>query len=440
MKIFRLFILFNLTIPTITIAQSEVDWLKQNIISFSLDSTKDETKEFESLKKSIGDSRIVLLGEESHGDGTTLETKVRLVKFLHQSMGFTVLAFEANQFNAERAWQDVIEKKSPLTALQNSIPPIWGEAKEIQPLLEYIYLQSTSKAPLSISGFDCQVEGTYIRESFKPDFLSYLKEKRIEFVDSTEENYFFRTFDALIFNKGYINIKNKPFSEKTAYWDSLKKQRMPFEQLLEQKIAELQNIKEKKGELFSQFLISTKKYLPGILYLNAIDKTNKNVLYNLRDSVMASNLVWLVNKYYPKQKVIVWAASYHLAKHKSVGYGNLKETLLGDYIRNDLDNKTYTIAFTAYEGNIGWYNGKYLNSISKPKDSSFENLFFKTGIQNFFLDFKTNSKSKKGKWLLTPRFMRPLGYVEQEKSWPLVFDAIIFNRTMNKVNGVTKKE
>ncbi len=436
MKIFQLLILYILTVPAITSAQTEVDWLKQKIIGFSLDSSKDEIKEFESIKKSIGTARIVLLGEESHGDGTTFETKVKLVQFLHQRMGFTVLAFESNQFNAERAWQDVIQNKSPLTALQNSTHPIWGEAKEIQPLFEYIYSQSTSKKPLFISGFDCQVEGKYISKSFKYDFLGYLKDKNISFADSTEEDYFFKTFDALIFNKGYADIRNKPFSEKTAYWDSLKKQRIPFEQLLEQKIAQLQNIKEQKARLFSQFLVSTKGYLPGILYLNIIDKTNKNVLYNLRDSLMADNLIWLANTYYPKQKIIVWGASYHLAKHKSVGYGNLKEALVGDYIRKELDDKTYTIAFTAYEGNIGWYNGKYINTISKPKENSFEDLFSKTNKENIFLDLKNNSKTESGKWLLAPRFMRPLGYVEQEKSWPTVFDAIIFNRTMKKVTGI----
>ncbi len=436
MKFLQLLILFTLTVPATTSAQSEVDWLKQNMIGFSLDSSKDEIREFESIKKSIGNSRIVLLGEESHGDGTTFETKVKLVKFLHKRMGFTVLAFESNQFNAERAWQDVIQNKSPLTALQNSTHPIWGKANEIQPLFEYIYSQSAAKKPLLISGFDCQVEGKYIIKSFKSDLLGYLKEKKIDFTDSAEEDFFFKTFDALIFNKGYAHIKNKSFTEKTAYWDSLKKQRIPFEQLLEKKVVQLKNIKEQKARLFSQFLVSTKGYLPGILYLNAIDKTNKNVLYNLRDSLMADNLVWLVNKYYPKQKIIVWAASYHLAKHKTAGYGNLKETLVGDYIRKELDDKTYTIAFTAYEGNTGWYNGNFLNTIARPKENSFEDLFNKTNKENIFLDLKTNSKTESGKWLLAPRNMRPLGYVEQEKSWPTVFDAVIFNRTMKKVTGI----
>ncbi len=125
--------------------------------------------------------------------GHTFETKDKIwfLEILAPTVwGFTILAFESNQFNAERAWQDVIQNKSPLTALQNSTHPIWGEAKEIQPLFEYIYSQSTAKKPLLISGFDCQVEGKYINNSFKPDFLSYLKENKIA-LDSADEDYFF---------------------------------------------------------------------------------------------------------------------------------------------------------------------------------------------------------------------------------------------------------
>ena len=219
-----------------------------------------------------------------------------------------------------------------------------------------------------------------------------MDENKIKFSDSTEENNFFKLFDEIIYNSGYQNIRNKVWSEKVTYWDSLKKQRPLLEKLLETKAKQLSNIDEKKAMLFYQFLISTKNYLPQILYENLIDKTiTTETRRNLRDSLMAENIIWLANKYYPDKKIIIWAASYHLAKHKTLGYGNLKETLLGDYIRKELDKDTYTITFTAYKGNVGGYNGKCHNTISKPKESSLKNIDFKTGRQNYNLYIKTNT-------------------------------------------------
>ncbi|RYG02958.1 MAG: hypothetical protein EOO07_32400 [Chitinophagaceae bacterium] len=328
-----------------------------------------------------------------------------------------------------------MENKNPLLALQNCTFPIWGEAKELQPLFDYIRSQSKSKKPLLISGFDCQAHGKYVMESFEQDFSNYLDSKNLKFTDPTEKMFFFKTFNAFLFGKGY-DIKNKSYQDKLQIWDSLKKERPQFVAILDTKISELSKLKESRAKLFRQFLVSIKNYLPQTLFYNAIDKSNKNISQNLRDSLMAENLMWLANEYYPKQKIIVWAASYHLAKHKTIGYGNLIETLMGDFIRRELDTKTYTISFTAYEGNIGRFNAKDSTILPKPSENSLEHLFNQTGKENFFLDLKTNSKSEKGKWLLEPSFMRPLGYVSQKKSWPLVFDAVIFTKTMRRVHSI----
>ena len=85
-------------------------------------------------------------------------------------MGFTVLAFESNLFNAERAWLDVQDNNNPLYALQNSTFPIWGKAKEVQPLFNYILSKKDSQTPLRISGFDCQTHGYFYQTFFFQGF------------------------------------------------------------------------------------------------------------------------------------------------------------------------------------------------------------------------------------------------------------------------------
>ena len=58
--------------------------------------------EMKPLKKIIGDSRIVALGEAPHGTRKFFQLKHRMLEFLATEMGFTVFSIEANMPEANR--------------------------------------------------------------------------------------------------------------------------------------------------------------------------------------------------------------------------------------------------------------------------------------------------------------------------------------------------
>ena len=50
--------------------------------------------DLEFLKKVLENKRIVCLGESTHDDASTFLAKTRLIKFLHEKLGYTILLWE----------------------------------------------------------------------------------------------------------------------------------------------------------------------------------------------------------------------------------------------------------------------------------------------------------------------------------------------------------
>jgi erythromycin esterase-like protein len=120
----------------------------------------DDFSDLKPLMTAIGNARIVALGEESHGDGATFLAKGRLIKFLHQQMGFDVLAWEAGLFNCQDMDAAVRDPAVPLQdAIDRGLYPIWASSAQVRPVFEYARLAARTKRPLEMVGFDHQFSG-----------------------------------------------------------------------------------------------------------------------------------------------------------------------------------------------------------------------------------------------------------------------------------------
>jgi erythromycin esterase-like protein len=98
----------------------KVAWLARNAVTVrSIDPHDQDFADLRPLAKSIGDARVVLLGGSR--EAAAVDAKDRLVRFLHQEMGFDILVSGANLIDAEEFDRAMDRGASPAPALQNAI-------------------------------------------------------------------------------------------------------------------------------------------------------------------------------------------------------------------------------------------------------------------------------------------------------------------------------
>jgi hypothetical protein len=107
------------------------------------------------LKPLLEGKRIVLLGEAAHGVAESNWAKVRLIKFLHEQMGFDVVAFESS-FDQCYDADKLIGKLTPHDVMARCLFPLW-HTREVDGLFDYMAAARKTATPLALAGFDIQV-------------------------------------------------------------------------------------------------------------------------------------------------------------------------------------------------------------------------------------------------------------------------------------------
>ncbi len=388
---------------------TESRWIAERAVPLrGIDPAEPSLDDLEPLRAAIGDARLVLLGEQTHGEGSTFLGKTRLVRFLHERMGFDVLAMESGLFACERAGDAILRGAPAREAVRGSVFEVWAESEEFRPMVEHLGASARTRAPLELTGFDMQLTGRRSREELPAALRSAAA------LAPAELGAFFGPLGKL------LESPTKAFRKVPA------KEREAFAAAAAELERRLAARGDAEGAFLAQVVRSTAvdaRFLWDVDFEKPVPE-----VMNRRDAQMAENLLWLMSDRYRGRKVVAWAATSHVSRRRDLVERPLPDPEMmpmGQRLREELGEAAYVVAFTSGAGRVG-------SVFSSPWDlapgrrGSFEDHAERTGLAAFFLDLRRNAP---GSWLERPVKARPMGQTTMTAPWPRLVDAFVFVRT-----------
>lgn len=298
--------------------------------------------QLEVLKSALAEADIVLLGEPAHVP-LYYPIKIELVRYLHDELGFDVLAFESGLYQMESVNTDFKAGLNTAEAFQQGLFPIWTNTDEFQQLYPYLDSLRAHASPLEITGFDCQVSAFSASKRYVPELGQLLQAHKITYNPQT-----LQLLQTQLANLEAVKGLSPDFNAQSLdALSTLAAAMKPVPSL----------------SLCHQSLVGWIGHFSDLYYNKILEKLTDGTYQgrdnNVRDSLMAAHMMYLHTQRYPGRKIIGWGANLHFTdrvrdldtwtadSHGFIGMGN--------HLKRALGKKVFILAVTTdsnYPGTI----------------------------------------------------------------------------------------
>jgi len=446
------------------------DWLAAQACPIrTVDPQGEDFSDLEPLATAIGTARVVQLGEPSHNAGTCFSAKVRLIKFLHQRLGFDVVIWESGFYDVELVEAALHAGEDPVAAAKRGILQNWSWSEQCRPLFAYARQSHATARPLTMAGFDSSLTAPFanlageLRAYAGKPAPAALRRQASDATEALIDSFtalrrYVEGLDAI--NASLVNTGGAARQEALARWERETGAPLrPNRAMLERFAAAQARLAGILRANDADFAAAAGARRSGFM-LRVVDSLSANGtnLYerfgtdvpaaadgglaeqNRRDARNAENLRWLIEQGYPGRKVIVWAHNAHVMNayydapdFKTIRLEPAANTMTphGVYLAEWLGRGLYTIGFTAYEGEDGWKHMSTVPAIPAARPGSIEARLKQLDHPYAFVDLRGAPGAAAA--LRGPQVMRVPKYDEVEIANPArPYDGLFFIARMER--------
>jgi protein-L-isoaspartate(D-aspartate) O-methyltransferase len=369
-----------------------------------------ETADLAPLLRRIGDARVVLLGEASHGSSEFYRMREKISRELILKKGFNFIAIEGDWPDAARIDHYVRHREyapSEWTAFARFPAWMWRN-NDVRAFVVWLRSHNVSLKPndrVAFHGLDLYSLYDSIRF-----VLEYLDEVDPASAKIARERYGCLTpwqSDPATYGRAALNEKY-PICEDdvvSALKDLLGKRRAYADQDGERFLDAVQNAR----------LVANAERYYRIMYYGS------RASWNLRDGHMFETLKSLLVHHGPHSKGIVWAHNSHIGDASATEMSARGETNIGQLCRKEFGDRCYAVGFGTDHGTVAaatdWGGAMEIKTVRPAMKNSYERLCHDTGVARFMLPLRDRA-SAHARGLLEPRLERAIGVIYRPEFEP----------------------
>lgn len=363
-----------------------------------------DSANLEPLLARIGDARVVLLGEATHGTSEFYRMRENISRELIDRKGFNFIAIEADWPDAARIDRYVRHAghRSARWSAFARFPAWMWRNQETRKFVDWLRARNTGLPKherVALHGLDL-----YSLYNSIHSVIAYLEQVDPATAEVARRRYACLTpWQSNPASYGYVALNDQYRSCE----------REVVSMLSDLLIAE-QRYAAQDGEHFldavqnARLVANAERYYRKMYY-------GSRASWNLRDSHMFETLQNLLNFYGPRSKAIVWAHNSHIGDCRATEMSRRGEHNIGQLCREEFGAGAYLVGFGTHSGHVAaasdWDGPMEVKQIRPSMAGSYERLCHDAGRANFLLPLRNPKSEQLIEDLSKPRLERAIGVI-----------------------------